>query len=420
MSRVIIAGAGLAGLACAVRLAKAGVNVSLVEAAPQAGGRCRSFHEKSLDTTIDNGNHLLLSGNTAALGFLKEVGAEDRLIGPPGAAFPFADLASGERWTVMPNRGYLPWWILHPGRRVAGTTPMDYLSVARMLKSRHGALFTDVVQPRGILYERFWDPFIVAVLNVLPGEAAAELITPVLWQTFGRGAAACRPLVARLGLSDTFVEPALTYLKEHGSTVAFGCRAADVTFDHGRISSLQCGTEKIDLGPDDQLVLAVPAPVAQDMVPGLEAPTAYSSIVNLHFKVPAGPRLDSPFIGLVNGLAQWLFVRDGIASVTISAAGNVADRPGDEIALQVWREIAPIMDLPLDPLPPNRVIKERRATFRQSPDQVARRPGARTSFANLFLAGDWTDTGIPATIEGAIRSGNTAADAVLNALEPER
>lgn len=420
MPRVHIAGAGLAGLACAVRLAGAGLKVSLYEAAPQAGGRCRSYHEKSLDAVIDNGNHLLLSGNDAALGFLKTIGAGDRLTGPPDAAFPFADLASGETWTVKPNRGRLPWWILQPDRRVAGTSPLDYLSIARMLKRHRGAVFTDIVAPKGVLYERFWDPFIVAVLNATPGEAAAELITPVLWQTFGRGSAACRPLVARIGLSDTFIDPAINYLTERGGTIAFGSRITNVSYDNSRASALQCGADTIPLDAGDHFVLAVPAPVAQGMVPDLQVPTDHSAIVNLHFKVPPVSKPQSSFIGLVNGLAQWLFLRDQIASVTISAAGDVADRPGEEIAQQVWREIAPIMDLQQASLPPHRVIKERRATFRQSPDQVALRPGTRTRFGNLFLAGDWTDTGIPATIEGAVRSGNAAADAVLSALAAGR
>ena len=416
MTRAVIAGAGLAGLACAVRLTKAGIEVLLLEAARHAGGRCRSFHEKSLATTIDNGNHLLLSGNSAAMALLDDIGARDRLVGPAGAEFPFVDLATGERWNVSPSRGRLPWWIFDAGRRVAGSSPADYLSILRMLKRYPGAVFTDIVPPRGALYERFWEPLVVAVLNAAPGEAAAELLTPVLWETFAKGADACRPLVARDGLSDAFVNPALAGLESAGADVRFGARVAEIETEDDLVRALRCGGEQIAVGADDAVILAVTAPVAEDLIPGLTVPHEHSAIVNLHYRLDPPPELDGPFVGLVGGLAQWLFVRGNIASVTISAADAVADRPSDAIAQEVWGNIGFLLGQPNSVMPPCRVIKERRATFRQSPDQVALRPGTETRLGNLFLAGDWTDTGLPATIEGSIRSGNAAADVVLKQL----
>lgn len=415
MAHVHIAGAGLAGLACALRLSGAGVGVTVHEAARHAGGRCRSFHEKSLDALIDNGNHLVMSGNSAAMSFLREIGAEDRLVGTGGARFPFLDLETGERWCVTPSRSRLPFWVFDKTRRVAGTRPADYLSILRMLKRHAGAAFTDIVPASGVLFERFWDPFIVAVLNTQPDRAAAELVTPVLWETFGKGADACRPLVARDGLSDTFVDPALTRLAARGAEVRFGDRVSELSFDISRVATLRCGDDDRALGADDMIVLALPAPVASDLVPGLETPGEHSPIVNLHYKIETatGPLMDSPFIGLTKGLAQWLFVRDDIASVTISGADDVVDWPADRIADRVWRDVANALGTPNDPQPPCRVIKERRATFLQSPDQVALRPPAQTQYSNLLLAGDWTDTGIPATIEGAIRSGFAAADTAL-------
>ena len=103
------------------------------EAAGQAGGRCRSYHDPALDMVIDNGNHLLLSANHAALAFLATIGSADSLVGPPAADFAFADLKSGERWTLRINAGRLPWWIFDAKRRVPGTTPGDYLAFARLL-----------------------------------------------------------------------------------------------------------------------------------------------------------------------------------------------------------------------------------------------------------------------------------------------
>src|SRR5438270_10025217 len=122
MARTVhVVGAGLAGLAAAVRLAERGVGVAVHEAASQAGGRCRSYHDPALDMMIDNGNHLLLSGNHATRSYLETIGGEGGLVGPARAEFAFVDLATGARWTVRINPGRLPWWIFDARRRVPGT-----------------------------------------------------------------------------------------------------------------------------------------------------------------------------------------------------------------------------------------------------------------------------------------------------------
>ncbi len=127
MRRVHIVGAGLAGLAAAVRLsAGPGSSLALYEAAGQAGGRCRSFHDDVIGRMIDNGNHLLLAGNRSARAYLEEIGAADTLYVAPEPAFPFLDLRSGAHWTVRPNPGLLPWWIFSSARRVPDTRPLDY------------------------------------------------------------------------------------------------------------------------------------------------------------------------------------------------------------------------------------------------------------------------------------------------------
>ena len=117
---VHVVGAGLAGLSAALDLVAAGVGVTVHEAGPAAGGRCRSYFDRELGCRIDNGNHLLLSGNRAAWAFLDRVGARGTMGGPAEPVFPFMDLATSERWTVRPNRGRLPWWVLSRGRRVPG------------------------------------------------------------------------------------------------------------------------------------------------------------------------------------------------------------------------------------------------------------------------------------------------------------
>jgi len=413
---VHVVGAGLAGLACATRLAADGRQVRLYEGAGQAGGRARSFFEASLGRTIDNGNHLLLSGNRDAMAFLRRIGARDRLTGPAEAAFPFLDLSSGRRWTVRIGAGRLPLWLFRPAHRVPETRPTDYVRAALALaRAPADATVAETLGPGGALYERFWHPLAVSALNTEAETAQARLLWPVLKETFGRGGRACRPLWARDGLSETFVDPALTVLAARHVPIQTGRRLRALETLDGRIERLCFHDGEETLGAGDGVVLALPPWAVNLLVPGLRAPDEVRPIINLHFRLQTAPPADlAQPLGLLGGTAEWLFVRGDVASVTISAASALAHLPAEAIAEPVWRDVARALGLaPRTPSPAVKVIKEKRATFAQTPAQVARRPGAVGPFANLVLAGDWTDTGLPATIESAVRSGHTAAETIV-------
>jgi squalene-associated FAD-dependent desaturase len=409
---VHVVGAGLAGLSAAVRLASRGNRVLVHEAAGQAGGRCRSYHDPVLDMVIDNGNHLLLSGNHAALSYLEAIGAQGKLAGPPAAEFAFMDLASGEQWTVRINAGRVPWWIFDRNRRVPGTTARDYLSFARLLFAPEKETICETVTCAGPLYERLARPLWVAALNTDPKEGSARLAGAIIRETLLAGGNACRPLIARDGLGPVFIEPALRFLAAHDVKVEFGHRLRALGFADGKVAMLDFGDDKLAIENDDA-ILAVPPVVAADLVPALTTPAEFRAIVNAHFRVepPAGL---APIIGVVNGTVEWLFAFPDRLSITISAADRLLDVPREALARKIWDEVAAITALP-KALPPWQIVRERRATFAATPGENAKRPAAKTAWSNLFLAGDWTMTGLPATIEGAIRSGNRAADLVRRA-----
>jgi len=408
---VHIIGAGLAGLAAALTLVDAGVRVTIHEATSAAGGRARSYFDKTLNQRIDNGNHLLLSGNHAAFAYLDRIGARATLTGPSAPVFPFIDRPTGARWRLALSAGRVPWWVARSDRRVPGTTVADYLRLLALLRAGPDATVADCVRP-GALLDRLIAPLVIAALNTAPQAASAALFAAVMRQTLLRGGRFCLPRWPRDGLSTSFIDPAVAALQAAGAAFRFGHRINALRVQDGRVAALLSASGPIALGPEDEMVLAVPASAAAELLPGLMVPDAFGAIVNVHFKVDAALD-DAGFIGIIGGVAEWVFVRPGIASVTISAAESWVDQPAEMIAAAVWPDVVAACNLPDRALPAWRVIKEKRATFAATPAQQYRRPPTRTAFNNLSLAGDWTATGLPATIEGAIRSGRSAAAALL-------
>ncbi len=411
MTRTVhIIGAGLAGLSAALRLATRGERVIVHEATAFAGGRCRSYHDASVGMTIDNGNHLLLSGNRAALDYLRDLGAARRLIGPAAAEFQFIDLASRERWTLRVNDGRVPWWIFDSARRVPGTRVFDYAALLRLLWPPVDKTVGDIIACKGALYWRLVEPLLLAALNIDPPQGSAKLASAVIRETLAAGGRACRPLIARDGLSATLIEPALAKLKQRGVTVRMEHQLRAFRFGTGRVDALDFGAETIPLDADDAVILAVPPYAAASLVSGLTVPTEFRAIVNAHFRIEP-PADQPPILGVLNGTVEWLFAFPGRLSVTVSAGDRLIDTPREELAKTIWAEVASVTGSPAE-LPPWQVVRERRATFAATPAQDLKRPGAKTAWRNLLLAGDWTNTGLPATIEGAIRSGNRAAELI--------
>ncbi len=408
-----IIGAGISGLSAAVRLANANYKVNLYEATQQAGGRCRSYFDAATNLTIDNGNHLLLSGNRHALAYARSIGSEAGLVGPKRAQFPFVDLKTEKRWQLDLGDSRLPLWVFDAARRVPDTSLRDYLALAPLIWSSPQRLVGDAIPCEGVLYQRLVQPLLLAALNIDPPEGSAGLAGAIVRETLLAGGQACRPLIAREGLSAVLVDPAIKLLQDKGTAIKYGRELRGFDNAAGRISKLSFGDETISLAPSDAVVLAVPPRAAASLLPGLKTPTKFHAIVNAHFRYEP-PQGQPPILGVVGGLVEWLFAFPQRLSITISGADRLVDKPREELAQAIWQDICRACRITAE-MPAWQIVRERRATFAATPEQNALRPGAVTAFKNLFLAGDWTDTGLPATIEGSVRSGDRAADLVLSA-----
>ncbi|GEO01586.1 hypothetical protein NSE01_34180 [Novosphingobium sediminis] len=412
MGKAIVVGAGLAGLSAAVRLIEAGFKVEIAEAAAQAGGRCRSYHDAQLGLIIDNGNHLVLEGNRAVARFRRTVGANTPLAGPDHADFAFADLATGARWTIGINDGPLPWWVLSTARRVPGSHLGDYLPLAKLLAMAPGQTVGQRIRAAGPVWDKLLEPVLLAVLNTPPAEGSAALTAAVLRETLLRGGKATLPRIAEPTLAAAFIEPALAWLAEHGSPVALGKRLRGVETDGNRVTALDWGDTRQDV-TDEAVILAVPPWIAKGLLPEISTPDAFNSIVNAHFAFPP-PAEAPPMLALLGAKAQWLFAFPDRISVTVSAADDIVGLDREELARTFWDEIQRAYGFTAS-LPAWQIVKEKRATFAATPEQDAKRPPAQTRWPNLLLAGDWTQTGLPATIEGALRSGEKAAGLAIAA-----
>jgi squalene-associated FAD-dependent desaturase len=273
----------------------------------------------------------------------------------------------------------------------------------------------DRLDPTTALYEKLWAPLAIAALNIDPGQGSARLMAAVMAGSFLRGGAACRPHVAGPdGLSAAFVDPALDWIRSHGGAIRLHHRLRRLIITDSHAAALDFGTATVTLARGDSLILALPPAQLAALLPGQPVPEGSTAILNLHFRLdrPCPLPGHAPLLGLIGGTAEWLFSRGDTLSVTVSAADRLIDRPAEDLASEIWPEVVRALELDQSQ-PPARVVKEKRATFVQTPDAVKQRPGTRTRWHIILLAGDWTDTGLPATIEGAIKSGHNAAQAGL-------
>ena len=258
---VHVVGAGMAGLAAAVRLADAGRRVVDDMNSPDRRVAAAARSDAVLDRSIDNGNHLLLGGNTEVFGLLDRIGARDRLIGADPLAFPFMDLSTGEHWSLRPNLGPVPWWMLVPARRVPGTGWRDYLGLLKLVRAPRPATVAECLDTGSVLYKRLWEPLAVAALNIDPALGSARLMGAVVAETFLKGGAACRPFIAARGLSDTFVDPSIRFLEARGGTIRLRSRLRALNVRNARVMALEFTGDTVDIGPGDAVVLAPPGGV---------------------------------------------------------------------------------------------------------------------------------------------------------------
>jgi phytoene dehydrogenase-like protein len=412
---VHVIGAGASGLSAALHLAATPqADIVVHESAAQAGGRRRSLFDDATGMTFESGHRVVLSSWRYALGLIEAIGARAqwRDAAPGGVAF--ADMASGERWTLRPGGGPFPWWILDPRRRAPRTRLRDYWLAARLGRAPASALLGDYAPSVGPAAERLWRPFALAALNTDLERASARLAAAALGETRLGGA---RPLTPVHGFGRAFVEPAVKALRRRGVAIRFERRLAALDLSNEDVAGLEFEHDRVDLKPGDGVILATPPQVAAALAPGLSAPQEFNAAIFAHFAISPPPGAP-PILGLVNGAFHWMFCGEDRISVAIRDAGAAMESPREKLAADLWREVAALTGLP-DAPPAWRIIRQAHATFAATPREDALRPSCETSWRNLFLAGAYVQNGLPDTLESAVRSGALAAERARKWLEAQ-
>jgi squalene-associated FAD-dependent desaturase len=439
----IVVGAGFAGLSAGVRLAKRGARVLVLEARSRLGGRATAFTDRETGELVDNGQHVLAGAYVETLAFLRDIGAMDRVRIQPRLAVAMIDRAGRQTRLECPAlpppldlvAGLIEWDALGWRDRIAALGMAGPLRIARRaLRAGSTAVAASpgetVAQwldrngqtPR--LREMLWDPLALAALNQPAEIAAAPLFARVLAEMFGEPGAAALVLPTR-PLHEMYAEPARAFIEAHGGAVRTGA-AARIELAGGTAITVRTAGET---WTSAAVISAVPWFALQETLSGETAALADvldaagrmgpSPIVTVNMWFDR-PLLGEPFVGLPGRIMQWAFDKRLVLgdsashlSLVSSGADEVVRRTnGELIALAHGELLEAIPEARAARLCRATVIREPRATFSLAPGQPPR-PPTITPIRNLFLAGDWIDTGLPATIESAVRSGHAAAECAL-------
>jgi len=406
-----IVGAGISGLSAAQQLVNAGFRVYIYEAAGHAGGRCRSLPDKRLGATIDNGSHLIFTANTATRNFLNAINApKDGLKVLEGLSF--YDLQDKASWTIKPS-GNNPLWLLGKGFQNIGISTFELLKDAFKLHfAKPDAAIGECLNTDTKAWRRLWMPFLEAVFNTDPETVSARHAYKIMKALTLKGAVGGRPIQAVRPWSELIAYPAESHLKYHGAVFTY--HRPLVAFDRAdnRVKRMIFRSGTIDTA-SDYVILATPNTAANRLLPDIVPDLGTAPILNVHFEI--NEDLGLGLQGMVGGLSDWVFWRGKTVSITIGNAQKYLDVEAKSLAHTVWAEARQILPstLPVSP-PPHRRIVEKRATISVTPEAFAKRPQTETPDHNLFLAGDWVQTDLPSTIEGAVVSGINAANAVIS------
>lgn len=444
MNDVLIMGGGFAGLSAATALAAAGFRVTVLEKRPVLGGRAYSYTDQTTGDVIDNGQHAMMGCYTEMFRFLDRIGATDKLAIQPGLRVDMLDPEHGAgviSCPPLPNP-------LHMGAGVLGYRLLGVADRARvlagglrlLLMKRWGDARLRELTVDGVLdllgqstaaRRAFWYPVAIATLNDDPAIASADLLAEVMVRAFFAGKDAARFVLSKVGLSELYTHDARRFIEARGGRIETKAHVVGVGFRGDEVSHFELrdgrrltASAYVSAVPPQGLFPLLPIAVRRSVpaLGGIEGLTS-SPIVSVHVWFDRPILAERPFVGFVGTGTHWAFNRDVISgrrdrdgsylSFVISGARGIVDDDNDAIVARTLADLRRLVPAAAAiGVRHTQVVKEKFATMSPTVAAARLRPPTVTPFDNFVLAGDWTDTGLPATIESAVMSGHRAADVV--------
>ncbi len=405
----------MSGLSAACHLTQRKKKITVFESTSHAGGRCRSYYDRSLELKIDNGNHLILSANKNFLNFCKLINSSDSInIYKP--TFNFYDMNDKSNWSIELNKGMIPWWILNSKKRVPNTNFFDYLKIFKFKFCKPSDTVADLVGGQKKLYLNFWEPLTLGVLNTPCNTASAKLLWNVLKETFLKGSEFCKICQPKNNWNETLINPATEFLEKNGVSINFNSLVKGFDISNNYIKKIYFANNEINISNDDMIITSIPPNGLSKLLPMHALPNEFNTIVNIHFKIKSHDikSLDPPILGVINSLTHWIFIKKEYISITISSANKLLNLNSEQLANRVWAEVRQALSLSEEKIPEFKILKEKTATYEQSPKNTNLVKNLSNLPKNLILSGDWTQKNFPSTIESSILSGKKSIEKLLN------
>jgi squalene-associated FAD-dependent desaturase len=421
MKKCVVIGSGLAGLTSAAYLSYNGFQVEILEASPKPGGRAYSFKDTETGSIIDNGQHIMMGCYKETLKFFKLIGAQENLIYQDRIKVNFVK----ENFNLVPlHASSLP-YPLNLLSALLNYKALTFSDRLLLLKFFIKLPFTSLNSIKDLtvydwlirenqnenIRKALWEILAVGALNTNIKKASAASFAIILREIFFRGNKAATIILPKYGLSETYCSNALKFIEKHSGKINFSEQVTGLKTSNGKVTEIETTNKRIT--DFDFVISAVPLyaleKIFPEYKPGIEL--EYSSILSIHIWLKEN-KLADDFYGLINSPVHWIFNHQDHLTLVISDADDLIDKSKEEIYEMAAGELEKYIKIGRNKITSYKIIKEKRATFVPSKLLFNNRPKQATDYKNFFIAGDWVDTGLPSTIESAVKSGKIAAELV--------
>lgn len=427
MKKCLVIGGGIAGLTSASVLSSNNIEVKVLEASPKPGGRTYSFKYPETGDIIDNGQHILMGCYDYTLSLLKLIGAENNFTYQKNLRLVFID----ENKSISKIDASS---LFYPINIIAAFFNYNKLSFNEKIRFLGLLIKLPFISKKDLnqltvfdwlkkenqtenLISYFWEILCVGALNTNSKNASALLFYNILIKIFFGGNSASKIVLPKFGLSESIIEPAINLITKNGGEIILSEKVVEFNIEKNKIVSVL--SDKNVYQDFEYVISTMPLHALEKIIPKdrleINSDFVYPTILNVHIWLKKN-NFDEEFYGLLNSPLQWIFNKGNHINIVVSDADYLAQKSNDEIMLLIKTELNKYCGIESENILRYKIIKEKRATFLPDIKSNFTRPVAKTKIKNFLLAGDWTDTGLPATIESAAKSGFTAANYILHNL----